>query len=79
MYSQQNQKTEFSEPLLILCSEILVILEEYFNKDRKFCKSSKCLDNETILGWRVARDELTFILSLLKSLMSWYLGSTERG
>ena len=26
-----------------------------------------------------SRDELTFILSLLKSLMSWYLGSTERG
>ena len=49
------------------------------NKDRKFCKSSSCLDSEAMLRWRVAREEFLFILSLLKLLMSWYLESIEKG
>ena len=44
---------EFFDLLFILCSEIPIVSKECFNKDSKFCKSSK---------------------SLLKSLMSWYLG-----
>ena len=32
-----------------------------------------------MLRWRDARDELMFLLSLLKSLMSWYLESIETG
>ena len=50
-----------------------------FNKDRKFCKSSKCLDNKAMLRWRVARDEFLFIFSILKALMSWYLESIGTG
>ena len=72
-------KAEFFEHLAILCSEIPIMSKECFNKDRKFYKSSKCLDNEAMLRWRVARDEFFFILSLLKSLMSWYLESIEAG
>ena len=49
------------------------------NKDRKFCKSSKCLDSEAMLRWKVARKEFLFILSLLKLLMSWYMESIEKG
>ena len=63
-------KAEFFKPLFMLCSEI---------QDRKFCKSSKGLDIEAMLRWRVASDEFLFILSLLKSLMSWYLESIETG
>ena len=47
-----------------------IISKEYFNKDRKFCKSSKCFDSDTILRWRVAREEFLFILSLLSSSSS---------
>ena len=53
--------------------------KECFDKDRKFCKSSKYLDKEAMLRWRVARDGFLFILNLLKLLMSWYLGSIEAG
>ena len=49
------------------------------NKDRKFCKSSSCLDSEAMLRWRVAREEFLFILSLLKLLMLWYVESIEKG
>ena len=41
--------------LLIMCSETPIILNERFNKDKKFCKSSKCLDKEAILRWSVGR------------------------
>ena len=77
MHSQLKFKVEFFEPLVVLCSETPVMSKECFNKDREFCKSSKCLDNGTTLRQRVARDELFFILSLLKSLMSWYLASIK--
>ena len=63
-------KAEAFEPLVILCSKILIISKQCFNKDKKFYKSSKCLDNEAMLKQRVARDVFLFILSLLKSLMS---------
>ena len=53
--------------------------EECFNGDSKISKSSKCLDNKIVLRWIVARFEFLFILSLLKSLMSWYLKSIETG
>ena len=49
------------------------------DKDRKFFKSSKCLDNEAMLKCRVARDEFLFISTLLKSLMSLHLESIETG
>ena len=54
-------KAEFFELLVILCSEIPIMSKERFNKDRNFCKSSKCLDNEAMLRWSVARDEFLFI------------------
>ena len=75
----KKTKTEFFKLLVILRSESPIISNECFYKDMKFCKSSKCLDNEALLRWRVARDEFLFILSLLKSLMSWYLESIETG
>ena len=56
-----------------------MISKERFNKDRKFCKSSKCLDSHAILVRRVAKEELLFILSLLKSLISLNLESTDTG
>ena len=55
-----------------------IISKECFSKDRKFCKSSKCLDSDTILKRGVAKEELLFILSLLKLLIQ-YLGSTDTG
>ena len=51
--------------------------KECFKKYRKFGKSSKCLDNEAMLRWRVGGDEFLFILSLLKLLMSWSLEYIE--
>ena len=62
-----------------MCSEIPIISKECFNKNRKFFKLSKCLDNEAMLRRKVARDEFLFILSLLKSLMSCYLESIVTG
>lgn len=53
--------------------------EECFNEDSKISKSSECLDNKIVLRWIVARFEFLFILSLLKSLMPWYLKSIETG
>ena len=53
--------------------EIPIMSEECFNKDRKFSKSSKCLDSEEMLKWGIVRDEC-----LVKSLMSWcfkYIGT----
>ena len=58
---------------------MLITSKECFNKDRKFCKSSKCFDSDTILRWRAAREEFLLILSLLKSLMSYYLESIYTG
>ena len=55
-----------------------IISKECFSKDRKFCKSSKCLDSDTILKWGVAKEELLLILSLLKLLIQ-YLESTDTG
>ena len=52
---------------------------EYFEKVRKWCKSSKDLNNDAMLRWRVARGEFLFILSSLKSLMWWYLKFIETG
>ena len=70
----------------VLCSEIPVMPKECFNKDRKLCKSSKCLDNEAMKMESCKRDEFLFILSLLnsinnfmKSLISSYLESIETG
>ena len=62
-----------------MCSEIAIMSKECLNKDKKFRKSSKCLFNEAMLRWRIARDEFLFILSLLKSLMSWYLEFIKTG
>ena len=56
-----------------------IISKECIHKDRKFCKFSKCFDSDAILRWRVAKEEFLFILSLLKSLMSLYLESTDTG
>ena len=56
-----------------------IISKKCLNKDRKFCKLSKCFDSDTILRRRVAREEFLFILSLLKSLMSLYLESIDTG
>ena len=44
-----------------------IISKECLNKDKKFCKSSKCFDSDAILRWRVAKEEFLFVLSLLKS------------
>ena len=56
-----------------------IISKKCLNKDRKFCKLSKCFDSDTILRRKVAREEFLFILSLLKSLMSLYLESIDTG
>ena len=45
-----------------LCCEIPAIPKECFNRDRKFCKSSKCFDSEAILRWRVAKEGFLFEL-----------------
>ena len=44
-----------------------IISKECLNKDKKFCKSSKCFDSDAILRWRVAKEEFLFVLCLLKS------------
>ena len=43
------------------------MLKECFNKDRKFYKSSKYLDNETVLRWRVARDQ--FFIEIVNAMV----------
>ena len=48
--------------------------KECFNKDRKFCKSSKCLDNKAMLRWKLARNECLFILSLLEFVNAMVFG-----
>ena len=41
-----------------------VISKECFSKDREFCKSSKCFNSETILRWRVEKEE--FYIELIE-------------
>ena len=58
---------------------MVIISKECLNKDRKVCKSSKCYDSDAMLRWRVAKEELLFILGLLKSLIPQYLESIDTG
>ena len=42
-------KEEFFKPLVTFCSEIPIMSKGYFHKDRKFRKSSECLNNKAML------------------------------
>ena len=41
-----------------------IISKVYFNKGRKRSKSSKCFNSDTILKWRVAKEE--FYIELIE-------------
>lgn len=43
-----------------------IMSKEYFNKDRKFCKLSKCFESDTILNWRVAKEEIFVYIELIE-------------
>ena len=46
----------FAFKVTILCSEILIISNKCFSRNKKLCKSSKCFDKEAILRWSSKRE-----------------------